>query len=171
MLLVFMVAAVVGAFAFGYWQDRVGCKRSLGFMLAGWLLMPLLAALAIGLAMFWAAAVIAGLCMGSSQSAGCAMVGLLTPPDRKAEFFGLWSFATNLAMVVGPLTNGLITLATGGNHRAAILSTSLFFVVGLWLLMPIDMARATVSARRHVIPAPLDIDAPSPTSLPRKNWF
>lgn len=149
MLLVCMVniAAVAGAFAFGYWQDRVGYKRSLGFTLVGWMLMTLLAALATGPAMFWAAAVIAGLCMGSSQSAGRAMVGLLTPPDRKAEFFGLWSFATHLAVVVGPLTYGLITLVTGGNHRVAILSTSMFFVVGLWLLRPIDMGRGQRAAR------------------------
>ena len=149
MRLIFLVniAAVAGAFAFGYWQDRVGYKRSLGFTLVGWFLMTLLAGFATGPAMFWAAAVIAGLCMGSSQSAGRAMVGLLTPPDRKAEFFGLWSFATSLAVVAGPLTYGLITLATGGNHRVAILSTSLFFIVGLWLLMPIDMARGQHSAR------------------------
>ena len=149
MRLIFLVniAAVAGAFAFGYWQDRVGYKRSLGFTLVGWFVMTLLAGFATGTAMFWAAAVIAGLCMGSSQSAGRAMVGLLTPPDRKAEFFGLWSFATSLAVVAGPLTYGLITLATGGNHRVAILSTSLFFVVGLWLLMPIDMARGQHSAR------------------------
>ena len=149
MRLIFLVniAAVAGAFAFGYSQDRVGYKRSLGFTLVGWFLMTLLAGFATGPAMFWAAAVIAGLCMGSSQSAGRAMVGLLTPPDRKAEFFGLWSFATSLAVVAGPLTYGLITLATGGNHRVAILSTSLFFVVGLWLLMPIDMARGQHSAR------------------------
>ena len=149
MLLVFMVniAAVAGAFAFGYWQDRVGYKLSLAFTLAGWILMTMLAGFATGPAMFWAAAVIAGLCMGASQSAGRAMVGLLTPPDRKAEFFGLWSFATNLAVVVGPLTYGLITLLTGGNHRVAILWTSLFFVGGLWLLMPIDMARGQHAAR------------------------
>ena len=148
MLLVFMVniAAVAGAFAFGYWQDRVGYKLSLAFTLVGWFLMTMLAGFATGPSMFWAAAVIAGLCMGSSQSAGRAMVGLLTPPDRKAEFFGLWSFATNLAVVVGPLTYGLITLMTGGNHRVAILSTSLFFVGGLWLLMPINMARGQRSA-------------------------
>ena len=148
MLLIFMVniAAVAGAFAFGYWQDRVGYKRSLGFTLVGWFLMTLLAGFATGPAMFWAAAVIAGLCMGSSQSAGRAMVGLLTPPDRKAEFFGLWSFATSLAVVAGPLTYGLITLVTGGNHRVAIRSTSLFFLVGLWLLRPVDMARGQQSA-------------------------
>ena len=149
MLLVFLVniAAVAGAFAFGYWQDRLGHKRALGLTLAGWIVMVLLAAMATGPRLFWAAAVIAGLCMGSSQSAGRAMVGLLAPPDRRAEFFGLWSFATHVSAVVGPPTYGVIALATGGNHRAAILSTSLFFAGGLWLLLPVDMARGLRAAR------------------------
>ena len=149
MLLVFLVniAAVVGAFSFGYWQDRFGHKRTLGFTLVGWIVMTALAAFATGPAMFWLAAMIAGLCMGASQSAGRAMVGLLTPPDRRAEFFGLWSFATHLSVVIGPLTYGLITWLSGGYHRAAILSTALFFAVGLWLLRPIDMARGQGAAR------------------------
>ena len=74
------------------------------------------------------------------------MLRLLLPPDRKVEFFGLWSFASHLAVGVGPLTYGLITLRTGVNHRVAILSISLFFVGGLWLLMPINMAHGQQSA-------------------------
>ena len=149
MLLVFLVniAAVAGAFAFGYWQDRIGHQRALGLTLVGWIVMTLLAGLATGPGLFWAAAVIAGVCMGSSQSAGRAMVGLLTPPDRRAEFYGLWSFAIHLSVVIGPLTYGLITLVTGGNHRVAILCTSLFFALALWLLRPIDLARGQAAAR------------------------
>jgi UMF1 family MFS transporter len=148
MLLVFLVniAATAGAFVFGYWQDRIGHKLALSLTLAGWVVMTLLAALATGPAMFWAAAVVAGLCMGSSQSAGRAMVGLLTPGDRTAEFYGLWSFATHLSVVIGPLTYGLLTVLTDGNHRIAIMSTSLFFAGGLWLLIPLDMARGQRAA-------------------------
>jgi UMF1 family MFS transporter len=75
------------------------------------------------------------------------MVGLLTPGDRKAEFSGLWSFATHLSVVIGPMTYGLLTLLTDGNHRIAIVSTSLFFAGGLWLLMPLDMKRGRQIAR------------------------
>jgi UMF1 family MFS transporter len=148
MLLVFLVniAAVAGAFTFGYWQDRFGHKRTLGFTLVGWIVMTTLAAMATGAAMFWLAAVIAGLCMGASQSAGRAMVGLFTPPDRRAEFFGLWSFAIHLSVVVGPLTYGLLNWLSGGNHRVAILSTALFFAIGILLLQPIDMARGQKAA-------------------------
>ena len=149
MLLIFIVniASAVGAFVFGYWQDRVGHKRALGFTLAGWIAMTLLAAAATEAMLFWLAALLAGLCMGSSQSAGRAMAGAFAPEARLAEFFGLWTFAVRLAAIVGPMTYGLVTLATGGNHRAAILSTGLFFVAGLALLARVDVGRGVAAAR------------------------
>jgi UMF1 family MFS transporter len=148
MLLVFLVniAAAAGAFAFGYWQDRIGHRRALGVTLGGWVLMTVLAYFATGPGLFWAAAVVAGLCMGSSQSAGRALAGLFAPAARLAEFYGLWTFAVRLSAVVGPVTYGLVTLATTGNHRLAILSTGLFFVVGWWLLRRVDVARGAAAA-------------------------
>ena len=89
MALIFIVnlASALGAFGFGYWQDRIGHRIALAVTLAGWILMTALAFLATSQGLFWVAAVIAGLCMGSSQSAGRAMAGLLAPADRRAEFF------------------------------------------------------------------------------------
>ena len=86
--------------------------------------------------------------MGSSQSAGRAMTGYLAPPQQLAEFFGLWTFATRLASIIGPLMFGAITWAAGGNQRIAILSTAALFVAGLLLLLPIDMARGRAAAQR-----------------------
>jgi MFS transporter, UMF1 family len=148
MMLVFLVniASAVGAFAFGYWQDRTGHKRALAVTLVGWIVMCLLAASATTATLFWVAAGIAGLCMGSSQSAGRALAGLLAPPDRLAEFFGLWTFAVRLAAIVGPLTYGLVTWVTLGNHRLAITSTAAFFVLGLVLLRPVDVGRGAREA-------------------------
>jgi len=150
MMLVFLVniASAVGAFAFGYWQDRSGHKRALGVTLVGWIVMTVIAALATTQALFWVAAAIAGLCMGSSQSAGRALAGLLAPPARLAEFFGLWTFATRLAAILGPVTYGLVTWATAGNHRIAIVSTALFFVLGLLLLRPVNVQRGASEAMR-----------------------
>ncbi|MES2958860.1 MAG: MFS transporter [Pseudomonadota bacterium] len=150
MMLIFLVniAAALGAFAFGYWQDRSGHKRALGVTLLGWILMTVTAALATTQGVFWIAAVIAGLCMGSSQSAGRALAGLLAPPARLAEFFGLWAFATRLAAILGPVTYGLVTWVTAGNHRIAIVSTALFFLIGLLLLRPVDVRRGASEALR-----------------------
>jgi UMF1 family MFS transporter len=87
------------------------------------------------------AANLAGLCMGSSQSAGRALVAFLSPAGRSAEFFGLWGVATRLAAILGPLTYGVVTWVTGGNHRFAILLTAVFFFVALAILAFVDEQR------------------------------
>ena len=149
MMLVFLVniAAALGAFGFGAYQDRVGHKPALAITLVGWIVMTVLAVLAQGPALFWVAAVIAGLCMGSSQSAGRAIAGVFAPRRRLAEFYGLWTFATRLASIIGPVTYGLVTWLTGGNHRLAILSTAVFFVAGLLLLAPLKVGRGVDAAK------------------------
>ncbi len=143
MLLIFVlnIAAALGAFAFGYGQDRLGHKPALAITLLGWVATCVIAALTTTKGGFWYAAAIAGVCMGSSQSAGRAMAGLLAPPAQLAEFYGLWTFATRLASILGPLSYGAITWATGGNQRVAIASTAVLFLLGLLLLWPVDMAR------------------------------
>ncbi len=152
MALIFIVniASAVGAFAFGYLQDRIGHRLALTGTLWGWVLMTLLAVAATSPGLFWVAAVIAGLCMGSSQSAGRALAGLFAPPDRLAEFYGLWTFAVRLSAIIGPITYGLVTLVTSGNHRLAILSTGAFFLGGLVVLRRVDVARGTAAAMAAV---------------------
>jgi MFS transporter, UMF1 family len=149
MVLIFVlnIAAAAGAFAWGYLQDRIGHKIALASTLLGWIATCVIAALATSKGDFWYAAVIAGLCMGSSQSAGRAMAGLFAPEHRLAEFFGLWTFAVRLSAIVGPITYGLVTLLTGGNHRIAILSTGLFFLAGIVILRQVDVARGSAAAQ------------------------
>ena len=150
MVLIFVlnIAAAIGAFGFGYIQDRIGHKISLAGTLVAWIAVCVIAAVVTTKGGFWWAAAIAGLAMGSSQSAGRAMTGYLAPPLQLAEFFGLWTFATRLASIIGPLSFGAITWATGGNQRIAILSTAVLFVAGLLLLLPIDMRRGREAALR-----------------------
>jgi UMF1 family MFS transporter len=148
MVLIFVlnIAAFVGALVFGHVQDRVGHKQALAWTLVGWIVTCLLAAASTTKGLFWVAAAVAGAFLGSSQSAGRAMAGLMVPPGRLAEFFGLWTFAIRLASILGPLSYGVITWATDGNHRLAIVSTALLFVLGLWLLRPVDVARGQQQA-------------------------
>ena len=150
MVLIFVLnlAAAGGAFAWGYLQDRIGHKIALAATLAGWIATCVIAALTTTKGGFWWAAAIAGLCMGSSQSAGRAMAGLLAPQRQSAEFFGLWTFAIRLASIIGPLSYGAITWATGGNQRTAILSTAVLFIAGLALLLPVNMQRGREAALR-----------------------
>lgn len=149
LILVVNITAAIGAFGFGYAQDRIGKGGALRITLFGWLAMVTVSYLGTSQWMFWVAANLAGLCMGSSQSAGRALVAFLSPEGRSAEFFGLWGVAIRLAAILGPLTYGVVTWITGGNHRLAILLTGGFFVLAIVVLSRVDEARG----RRQVAPS------------------
>jgi UMF1 family MFS transporter len=146
LILVVNVTAAVGAFGFGYVQDRLGHVRTITLTLIGWVITVLLAWGAEGPGLFWVAANLVGLCLGSSQSAGRALVGYLSPPGRQAEFFGLWGLAVKFSSILGPLTYGMVTWLSGGDHRLAILITGVYFVAGIAIIEGVDTARGRAAA-------------------------
>jgi UMF1 family MFS transporter len=146
MLLVVNVTAAIGAFGFGFLQDRLGHRRALIFALWAWIGTIAVAGFARDAVWFWVAANLAGLGLGAVQSAGRALVACFSPAARRAEFFGLWGLAVKLASIIGPLTYGSISWASGGDHRVAMLSTAAFFVAGLVVLRRIDVARGQAAA-------------------------
>lgn len=144
------VTAAIGAFGFGWVQDRVGHRRALMLSLWMWLAMVLVAYMATTRPAFWLAANLAGIAMGASQSAGRAMIGYLAPVDRVAEYFGLWSLAVRLATIIGPISYGVATWAFAGNHRLAMLCTGVFFVLGLLIVSGVDVDRGLAAKRARV---------------------
>ncbi len=148
LILVVNVTASIGAIVFGHVQDRIGHKATLALTLLGWLLTIAVAWSAHTRGVFWLAANSAGLCLGASQSAGRALVGYLSPAKRRAEFFGLWGLAVKLSAIFGPLTYGAVTWISGGDHRRALLTVGVFFIIGLLILAGIDVQRGHKSALR-----------------------
>lgn len=146
LILVVNITAAIGAFFFGYLQDRIGHIPSIALVLSAWLVVVLLVWLARGPGLFWLAANLAGLCLGGSQSAGRALVGLLSPANRRAEFFGLWGLAVKLSAILGPVTYGLVSWLSHGDHRLAMLMTGSYFLVGLALLSRVDVKRGRRAA-------------------------
>ncbi len=146
LIFVVNITAALGAFAFGHLQDRIGHIPAIALTLFGWLVMVGLAWAAEEEPMFWAAANLAGLCMGASQSAGRALVGLFSPATRHAEFFGLWGLAVKLSGILGPVTYGLVSWLTQGDHRLAILVTGSYFLIGLLILAGVDAQRGRNAA-------------------------
>lgn len=146
LVLVVNITAAAGAFAFGSLQDRMGHILTMALTLVGWIIMILVAWMAESRAMFWLAANIAGLCLGASQSAGRALVGYFTPSSRRAEFFGLWGFAVKLSSILGPVTYGLVSWISRGDHRLAMLITGVYFIIGLAILMSVNVQRGRRAA-------------------------
>lgn len=150
MILVVNLTAAVGAFGFGLVQDRIGSIVTLALTLLLWIAALVLAFFLESRAGFWLVANLVGIAMGSSQSAGRALIGLFSPPARAAEFFGLWGLAGKLAAIVGPLSYGLVAYLSGGNHRLALLGTTAFFIAGLLLLLTVDERRGRAAAQRGI---------------------
>ncbi len=145
LIIVVNVTSAVGAFLFGFFQDRIGSRLALGISLSIWSLAVSLAFFADKNWEFWLVGNLVGLAMGASQSIGRALVGQFTPVARTGEFFGLWGLSNRLAALIGPMSYGLVTYLSDGNHRLALLSTLTFFLVGLLLLQTVNVGRGTAA--------------------------
>ena len=133
------ISSALGALAFGWWQDRAGSVNMLTAALLLWCLVAVGAYFCQTKEMFFLVGNLAGLAIGSCQAGSRAVVSLLSPRERAAEFFGFWGVFGKLAAVVGPLFMGV--LADVFDLRVAVLSTLVFFVGGLIVLRGVRMAR------------------------------
>ncbi|MFP3939085.1 MAG: MFS transporter [Thermoanaerobaculia bacterium] len=139
LFLVLNFTAALGALGFGWVQDRIGVKRTIQLTLVLWIVICAAAFFVRTQGQFWAVAVLAGVGIGSLQSAARSMVGLFAPVEKSGEFFGFWGLAGKASYAVGPLVFGLVSSATG-DQRWAILSTGGFFVLGLAGMALVDEA-------------------------------
>ncbi len=152
LIMVVNLTAAVGAFAFGFAQDRYGSVPTLGAGLLVWVAAVGVTYFAVDAADLWLAGNLMGLALGATQAGGRALVGQLTPVARSAEFFGLWGLASKAAAILGPLSYGIITRLSDGNHRLALLSTLAFFIVGLLLLTTVDEHRGKAARDDYCAP-------------------
>lgn len=161
MFIVVQITAAIGAIGFGILQSRIGAKLTYQLSQGLWVF----AILAIWLTpdvtelvntfmdsdwqaqhVFLMAGCMAGLSLGSAQSAGRALVGVLTPPDKSAEFFGLWGTSAKLAAVFGIMGIGILQNVFGLEN--AILFCLLLFVAAMVLVMPVNETRGIAAAER-----------------------
>ncbi|WP_136248062.1 MFS transporter [Halomonas borealis] len=160
MFIIVQVTAAIGALGFGAIQDRIGTRRTYLITLALWV-MAILAIWATPSLTAWLNATfgldwqaqhlfllvgcLAGLSLGSSQSASRALVGLFSPSRKAAEFFGFWGLANKLAGVVGIVALGLLQSVVG--LRASILLCVVLFLVAILICLGVDQARGMQAAR------------------------
>jgi len=140
-------SAISGSFVFGFLTDKFGAKKTIKITLFLWMGVILGGFFSQSAFSFYLVGLVAGLAMGSSQSASRALMGQLIPEGTEAEFFGFYALTGKFSAVLGPLFFGVTSTITG-SQRWAVLSVMIFFVVGYILLNRVD---DKTTYKKHVI--------------------
>jgi UMF1 family MFS transporter len=142
LLLVSILFAVVGGFAWGVLVDRIGPKRTLNIVLLIWVfaLSAILAIAVFDLSrwLFWAVATLAGVALGGVWAADRPYMLRLAPPRFVGEFYGLYAMVGRFASIIGPFTWGYIADTLGLGRPAAVASLLVFIVLAFIVLQDVD---------------------------------
>ncbi len=134
------ITALIGSLVFGFITNRLGPRNTILHTLGIWLVVVVLAYFVQDAFAFYIVGGIAGLALGSSQSTSRTMMALLTPANKKTEFFGFYDgFFGKASAVVGPLVFGEVASSIG--QRPAMLVVGGFFILGMVLLLRVPDAR------------------------------
>jgi len=129
-------SAIFGAVLFGILSDHAGHKRTLSMTLLLWLSIVIIAYFIQDKSLFYGVGVLAGLALGSSQSTSRGLMSIITPQEKRTEFFGFYSFFGKASAVIGPFVFGFVS--SYFNQRLAILSIGLLLITGLILLQRVE---------------------------------
>ncbi|MEX0823276.1 MAG: MFS transporter [Balneolaceae bacterium] len=159
MFIVVQITAAMGAFGFGFIQDKIGAKLTYNITLGLWF---------IGVLGIWAVVditnwinsvfnqdfeaqyvflyigVIAGLSLGSSQSASRALVGLFTPENKSAEFIGFWGLSNKIAGFFGIIGLGLLQAEFG--LQPSVLFCAFLFLIAIVVCLWVNESRGEEAA-------------------------
>lgn len=162
MFVITQFTAAAGAFLFGVLQDRWKAKQTFILTLIIWVVAVTLiygvggvtafvnSVLVLSMKeehIFLVIGSIAGLGLGSTQSACRAMVGLFSPDTKSGEFFGLWSFTSRLSAIFGLMGLGFLQSLFG--LQQAVLICSAFFFVALVIVLFVNEERGKAAASKH----------------------
>lgn len=151
-ILMIQFVSMPGALAVGWLADRIGQKAALYGCLAVWVGLLIYSWWVTTEHEFWIMGGIVALVMGGIQSVSRAIMGLMTPANRTAEFFGFFNLSSKATSFIGPFTFGLVVHQTG-SARLAIISLTIQLLIGWALVSRVNIARGREQAQRAAISA------------------
>ncbi|WP_293957743.1 MULTISPECIES: MFS transporter [unclassified Sphingobacterium] len=137
-ILLIQLVAILGAFLMSYLSTLFGNIKVLIVVVMIWIGICISAFYLSTPLQFYIIAALVGLVMGGIQSLSRSTYSKLIPPDIKdtTAFFSFYDVTEKVAIVIGLFSFGLIEQITH-NIRYSALVLSLFFVIGLLLLVRI----------------------------------
>jgi UMF1 family MFS transporter len=142
------ITAGLGAFIFGFFDDRFGGKITIQFSLIGLIVASLSAVTTDSKTLFWLAGILVGIFSGPNQSASRSLLGRLVPPDRESQFFGFFAFSGKFTAFLGPFLLGVLT-ELFDSQRAGMAIVIVFFVVGGLLLTLVNEQEGITAVQRR----------------------
>ncbi len=127
------VTAGLGAFAFGWMDDKRGSKPTIIVSLIALIITSAIVLSATDRTTFWIAALAMSTFFGPVQAASRTMMARIAPPHMRGEMFGLFALSGKVTAFAGPALVGWVTLATG-NYRFGMMTILIFLIGGLLLL-------------------------------------
>jgi UMF1 family MFS transporter len=85
---------------------------------------------------------IVGTVQGGTQALSRSIYAELSPRAKSGEFFGLYGLSEKFAGILGPLLYAIVGLITH-DPRESVLSISVFFVLGILMLLRVDERRGS----------------------------
>lgn len=136
LVLLLQLLAMFGAYFFAYLSTKIGNKYAILIQLVIWIAISIAAYFVHGITEFYVLSVFVGLVFGGIQSLSRSTYSKMLSDDidSLASYFSFYDVLTKLAVVAGTFSFGIVNQITG-NMRYSILSTGLFFLIGLLVLM------------------------------------
>jgi UMF1 family MFS transporter len=124
------VTAGLGCAALAWVDDRIGSKRTVQLSLVALMLLGGGVLLARDFGLFYGLGLALGLFVGPVQSSSRALMARLSPPEMRAEFFGLYAVTGKITAFLGPALYAWAT-ATYDSQRAGMATILVLFAIGL----------------------------------------
>jgi len=103
-------SAVIGSFLCGYVTDFIGPKKTLFFVIIGWILSLSVVMFIADKTIFWIMGSLVGIFLGSTWTASRPLLTSLAPKEVLGQFFGLYSLSGKAAAILGPIIWGFVIL-------------------------------------------------------------
>lgn len=132
-------------FFFGWLTQKMTSKRALILALWVYVLIVLLGFFMTSAIHFYILAILVGLVQGGAQSLSRSIYGKMIPARKNAEFYGFYGISSKFSAILGPFVFGLTGQLTGSS-RFGIFSVVLFFIIGIWLLLRVNVEKGEAEA-------------------------
>ncbi len=144
--IVLNVTAGIGAFTFGFLDDKLGGKLTIQITLICLIAAGLMAIFAKSKFIFWISGIMVGIFSGPNQAASRSLMGRFTPRSKENEFYGFFAFSGKMTAFIGPLFLGILTQVFD-SQRAGVSIVVILFILGLFLLKNINEKDGIANAK------------------------